>query len=59
MSIAGYGDMRPVNTNPLMKAENRRIDIRLIMFTPTGRDQVNNIQERIERDLEIMLEEIE
>ena len=35
------------------------IDIRLIMFTPTGRDQVNNIQERIERDLEIMLEEIE
>lgn len=59
ISIAGYGSMRPVNKNPLLKAENRRIDLRLIMFTPTSRDQVSKIQSRIEDDLEILLEELE
>ena len=59
ISIAGYGSMRPVNKNPLLKAENRRIDLRLIMFTPTSRDQVSKIQKRIDDDLEILLEESE
>ena len=58
ISIAGYGDMRPVNFDPKMKAENRRIDLRLIMFTPTNRGQINTIQKRIESDLEILLEEV-
>ena len=58
ISIAGYGDMRPVNMDPKMKAENRRIDLRLIMFTPVNRDQINAIQNRIESDLEILLEEV-
>ena len=59
ISIAGYGPMRPVNFDPKMKAENRRIDLRLIMFTPTNRGQISEIQKRIESDLEILLEEIE
>ena len=58
ISIAGYGDMRPVNIDPKMKAENRRIDLRLIMFTPVSRDQINIIQQRIKNDLEILLEEV-
>ena len=58
ISIAGYGDMRPVNIDPKMKAENRRIDLRLIMFTPVSRDQINIIQRRIKSDLEILLEEV-
>jgi flagellar motor protein MotB len=58
ISIAGYGDMRPVNIDPKMKAENRRIDLRLIMFTPISRGQINIIQQRIESDLEILLEEV-
>jgi len=58
ISIAGYGDMRPVNIDPKMKAENRRIDLRLIMFTPVSRDQINIIQQRIKSDLEILLEEV-
>lgn len=58
ISIAGYGPMRPVNFDPKMKAENRRIDLRLIMFTPTNRGQITSIQKRIESDLEILLEEI-
>lgn len=56
ISIAGYGDMRPVNLDSNMKAENRRIDLRLIMFSPTNRAQVNLIQTRIKSDLEILLE---
>ncbi|MDB2475483.1 hypothetical protein N9X06_00745 [Paracoccaceae bacterium] len=59
ISIAGYGDMRPVNMDPKMKAENRRIDLRLIMFTPTSRVQINAIQKKIESDLEILLEELQ
>ena len=56
VSIAGYGDMRPVNNEPKNKAENRRIDLRLIIFTPTSRGQVEALQSRISSSLEILIE---
>jgi flagellar motor protein MotB len=59
ISVAGYGEMRPVASNetPAGKAENRRIDLRLIMYTPRDRDQVERIQQQIRDGLELAVEE--
>ena len=37
LSVAGYGKMRPVagNDTPAGRATNRRIDLRIIMYTPS------------------------
>ena len=58
ISVAGYGKMRPVASNDSIqgKAENRRIDLRLIMYTPGSRDQVEKIQTDIENGLGLLLE---
>lgn len=59
ISVAGYGEMRPVapNDTPEGKAENRRIDLRLIMYTPRDREQVKRIQEQIRDGLRLVVEE--
>lgn len=48
MSFAGYGPDRPIKPNdtPENMATNRRIDLRFIMVTPAGTDEIDNIRER-------------
>lgn len=59
ISVAGYGEMRPIapNETPAGKAENRRIDLRLIMYTPRDREQVERIQQQIKDGLRLAVEE--
>lgn len=59
ISVAGYGEMRPAapNDTPEGKAENRRIDLRLIMYTPRDREQVERIQQQIRDGLRLVVEE--
>lgn len=59
ISVAGYGEMRPValNDTPEGKAENRRIDLRLIMYTPRDREQVERIQQQIRDGMRLVVEE--
>lgn len=46
LSVAGYGKMRPVtdNDSPEGRATNRRIDLRIIMYTPTKSDEIEKIR---------------
>lgn len=45
LSVAGYGEMRPVATNESDegRSQNRRIDLRIIMFTPSGQEGVEEV----------------
>lgn len=47
LSVAGYGKMRPVadNKTPEGRATNRRIDLRIIMYTPRSLDDIRKIRE--------------
>ncbi len=49
LSVAGYGWMRPVATNETVdgRSRNRRIDLRLIMYTPAGHEDVEHVVERL------------
>ena len=55
MAVAGYGRMRPIASNATAsgRAENRRIDLRLIMYTPRDSDQVERIQQQIRDGLRL------
>ena len=46
ISVAGYGEMRPVVPNDSLenKATNRRIDLRIIMYVPQGSDEIERIR---------------
>lgn len=46
LSVAGYGKMRPVTDNETAegRATNRRIDLRIIMYTPSRSDEIAKIQ---------------
>jgi len=59
ISVAGYGEMRPIAENETFegRAENRRIDLRLIMYTPRDRNQVELIQQQIRDGLMLVPEE--
>ena len=50
LSVAGYGKMRPIadNETPEGQSTNRRIDLRIIMFTPGSSEEI----ERIRQDLQ-------
>lgn len=50
MSVSGYGEMRPVATNATDegKAANRRIDLRIIMYTPSTLEEVEEIGRRLD-----------
>jgi flagellar motor protein MotB len=51
-SVAGYGEMRPVAPDtPANRSENRRIDLRIIMYTPGSVSEVLQLQERIRNNL--------
>ena len=60
MSVAGYGKMRPIAPNDTLvgQAENRRIDLRVIMYTPRNSDQVEQIQRQIKNGLRLSVEDI-
>lgn len=54
ISVSAYGNMRPVTKDfiPVLgEAENRRIDLRLIMHTPKDSTQVEQIQKDIQNGL--------
>lgn len=50
LSVAGYGEMRPVASNdtPENKASNRRIDLRIIMYVPNTVAEIEQIRARLE-----------
>lgn len=49
LSVAGYGEMRPIadNTTEAGRATNRRIDLRIIMYTPTVSSEIDEIGRRL------------
>lgn len=49
MSVAGYGAMRPIveNSTTEGRATNRRIDLRIIMYTPQSSDEIESIRRRL------------
>ena len=49
LSVAGYGKMRPVagNDTPAGRATNRRIDLRIIMYTPSRSEEIDNIRKAL------------
>lgn len=60
ISVSAYGNMRPVTKEfvPVVgEPENRRIDLRLIMYTPRDSDQVEKIQNDIQDGLRLAVEE--
>lgn len=50
MSVSGYGEMRPIETNDTVdgKAANRRIDLRIIMYTPSTVEEVEQVGRRLD-----------
>jgi outer membrane protein OmpA-like peptidoglycan-associated protein len=51
LSVAGYGKMRPVadNSTPEGKATNRRIDLRVIMYTPRSLDEIEKVKAELRK----------
>ncbi len=49
LGVAGYGKMRPVADNKTRegRATNRRIDLRIIMYTPQSLEDLNKIREEL------------
>lgn len=55
LSVAGYGQMRPIRKNdtPEGKATNRRVDLRIIMYSPSRSDEIERIRESLEKGDEV------
>lgn len=53
VSVAGYGRLRPVadNISERGKATNRRIDLRIIMYTPQNVEEVERIKDSLRRGM--------
>ncbi|BAQ44675.1 OmpA family protein [Methylobacterium aquaticum] len=53
LSVSGYGRLRPVadNASERGKATNRRIDLRIIMYTPQNVEEVERIKDNLRRGL--------
>jgi outer membrane protein OmpA-like peptidoglycan-associated protein len=49
LSVAGYGEMRPIAENDTAagRSTNRRIDLRIIMYTPTVSSEIDEIGRRL------------
>jgi len=49
LSVAGYGMMRPIAGNDTIagRATNRRIDLRIIMYTPTRSNEIETIRQKL------------
>ncbi|MHC2371312.1 outer membrane protein OmpA-like peptidoglycan-associated protein [Bradyrhizobium diazoefficiens] len=57
LSVAAYGKMRPVagNDTSAGRATNRRIDLRIIMYTPSRSEEIDNIRKALRSGLMIEL----
>lgn len=55
LSVAGYGQMRPVaeNESPEGRATNRRIDLRIIMHTPALSEDIDVIRKSLQAPSEV------
>lgn len=51
LSVAGYGKMRPTNDNRTAKEQeaNRRIDLRIIMYTPSSVQDIEKVKADLRR----------
>ncbi|CUH46420.1 OmpA family protein [Ruegeria atlantica] len=49
ISVAGYGEYRPIASNQTRAGEdeNRRIDLRIIMFSPASTEQIDDLKSRL------------
>ena len=49
MSVSGYGEMRPIETNETTegKSANRRIDLRIIMYAPSTVEELEKVGRRL------------
>lgn len=49
LSVAGYGEMRPVAPNNTVdgKATNRRIDLRIIMYVPPSSEEIRFVRDAL------------
>jgi outer membrane protein OmpA-like peptidoglycan-associated protein len=54
LSVAGYGKMRPVDDNSTKegRATNRRIDLRIIMYTPRSMEEIEAIKSELRNGFE-------
>lgn len=60
VSLAGYGPLRPIAPDtPENKGENRRIDLRIIMYTPNSVSEVLEIREKIRSNMIRESEEVQ
>lgn len=50
LSVAGYGQMRPVadNASKAGRDTNRRVDLRIIMYTPSRSEEIGRIRKSLE-----------
>lgn len=50
LSVAGYGQMRPVKDNSTKEGRdtNRRVDLRIIMYTPSRSEEIERIRAALE-----------
>ena len=53
LSVAGYGRMRPVeiSNDPEKMKANRRIDLRIIMYTPPSLEDIHRAQDELRRGI--------
>lgn len=51
LSVAGYGQMRPIRPNDTLegKATNRRVDLRIIMYSPSRSAEIEKIRASLEK----------
>jgi len=52
LSVAGYGQMRPIKDNRLKEGRdtNRRVDLRIIMYTPSQSAEIDNIRQALQHN---------
>ncbi|MET3855353.1 OmpA family protein [Rhizobium sp. OAE497] len=52
LSVAGYGQMRPVRDNSTKEGRdtNRRVDLRIIMYTPSQSAEIDRIRQALSRN---------